>query len=152
MRLDTGHMRTLVHLGTSCEVLGSDWAPNGKRIVFASENDDGLLTIRPDGTHLRRLTTNTNGDYEPNYTANGRSIIFQRELADESRMMRVAARGGHLRPVRGAEDASWPAPAPEGGCVAVSGLNGLSEIGRRCPEQGSIADMYVSGLSWQPRP
>lgn len=144
------------------------WAPNGKHIVFTKETGTiftrvrGVLEIvRPDGTHLRRLTSPP-GDYAfdrfPAYAANGRTIYFNREPYDaHDKLMKMGAFGGHLRRVPASTPdgtLDWPAPAPEGGCVVGGSYRGeqgtLYARGRRCPVQGWLRQ--GTGASWQPLP
>jgi dipeptidyl aminopeptidase/acylaminoacyl peptidase len=63
------------------------YSPNGNRIAFGGTpkgREDGVWTIRPDGTHLRRLSLavyERNGwdeDRVLDWSPNGRRILFQR--------------------------------------------------------------------------
>jgi Tol biopolymer transport system component len=115
MRLDGDPTRILVHQSID----RSEWAPDGRHIVFESENDDGLLTIRSDGTHRRRITNAPygGGDFYPSYSSSGRSIFFTRELGEKGEkkvLMKVGAFGGNLRRVPAPPGFVDPAPAPEG--------------------------------------
>jgi Tol biopolymer transport system component len=44
------------------------------------EGDYEIFTMKPDGTGLTQLTTNTTGDYEPAWSAGGTKIVFTRNL------------------------------------------------------------------------
>jgi Tol biopolymer transport system component len=156
MRLDDLRTRFLTDGG------GAQWGPNGRRIVFEDQRDGaaGLATIRPDGTHQRRLTTPQNGfDAYPAYAPGGRTIYFDRfTLRGPVVLMRVGAFGGHVQrlptPISGAGLYS-PAPAPAGGCVVGAGTRGASQElyarGGRCPAQGWL-DQEGDLPSWQPLP
>jgi Tol biopolymer transport system component len=99
MRLDGDPTRILVHQSID----RSEWAPDGRHIVFESENDDGLLTIRSDGTHRRRITNAPygGGDFYPSYSSSGRSIFFTRELGEKGEKKGADESGG-----------VWGQPAP----------------------------------------
>jgi TolB protein len=69
------------------------WSPDGSHIVFAEDvapfaNDTpfwtGLVTIRADGTHLRRVTRGQTHpvsffDHGPQWSPDGRWLVFQRD-------------------------------------------------------------------------
>jgi dipeptidyl aminopeptidase/acylaminoacyl peptidase len=63
------------------------WSSDGRHIVFqrnyASVGIDaarrGVFIIRPDGTHLRRLTAST-GDGFPSFSPDGRRVAFVRQV------------------------------------------------------------------------
>jgi Tol biopolymer transport system component len=54
-----------------------DWSPDGTRIVFQSDWYFDIYTIRPDGTGLRRLTSDQSSA-KPSWSADGR-IRFERQ-------------------------------------------------------------------------
>jgi Tol biopolymer transport system component len=87
-----------------------DWAPNGRRILFnnnANEADlpSNLMTIRPDGTHLRRLTHFTGGRPNPpkahvgSYSPDGRWIVYRRTIGDRTKWFRRPVGPGLSREV-----------------------------------------------------
>jgi len=59
------------------------WSPNGARIVFESSTDEqrDLYTIGPDGTNVRRLTTDGLSQ-SPTWTADGRILFTRRAGSD----------------------------------------------------------------------
>jgi TolB protein len=91
---------------------GSDpaWSSHG---LIAFAGSDGLYTIRPDGTGLRRVTTDPS-DHEPDWSPGGESIVFTR---GEGVIHLVEADGNGLRRLvarsREARDAG-PAWSPDG--------------------------------------
>jgi Tol biopolymer transport system component len=47
---------------------GPAWSPDGSKLVFGTTRHGGkgeIYSVRPDGTNLRRLTTNLSWDYSP---------------------------------------------------------------------------------------
>ena len=66
----------------SGEALDSpSYSPNGKRIVFRGlfrGKQDGIWTIKPDGSGLQRLTRNPYRDVYPEWAPDGRHILFLR--------------------------------------------------------------------------
>jgi Tol biopolymer transport system component len=53
------------------------WSPDGKRIVFTRKTSDtnfDIMTIRPDGSDLKRLTTDGANDAHAVWTADGRLL------------------------------------------------------------------------------
>ena len=156
MRLDDLRTRFVTADGVAPE-----WAPNGRRIVFVDQQDSagGIATIRPDGTHERRLTSPPNAfDAYPAYAPDGRTIYFNRfPWRGPVGLMRVGAFGGQLQRVPTPTPAGGllsPAPAPAGGCIIGTGSRGgpeeLYARGGRCPTQGWLRE--GDQPSWQPLP
>jgi Tol biopolymer transport system component len=56
------------------------WSPSGDRILFtrqiATSRDFDVLTMRPDGTDVKQITTTPGADGHATWTADGRSILF----------------------------------------------------------------------------
>src|SRR5215831_18423915 len=86
------------------------WSPNGKEIVFASNRPhrgggiDHLYLMRPDGTHLRRLTHDRLDAREPDFSPDGRQITFAGRVLDANndytehgRVEVISADGAHQR-------------------------------------------------------
>jgi TolB protein len=72
MRADGSRERRVTH-----ETGGVDpeWSPDGKRIVFVGRGGD-LYTIRPDGTHARRLAGTSKSERDPSWSPDSRHIIY----------------------------------------------------------------------------
>lgn len=100
-------------------VSGPQYSPNGRRIAFAGwpqgKHKGGIWTVRRDGSHLRRLTT---GDHarDPDYTPDGRQIMFVRQSA--IRLMR--ADGSRERLISNSSYFVTPAFAPAGDRIVVA--------------------------------
>ncbi len=88
----------------------ASWAPNGKRIVFAGQNDTRLYTIKPNGKGLRYLLgKNRTGTSQPAYSPNGREIAFLDTWAGSS-LMAVNVKTGKERLI-------YPGDGPAGTAV-----------------------------------
>ena len=80
------------------------YSPNGKRIAFeywrkgdADPYASGIYTISTGGTALRRVTGVGNSDRHPNWSPDGKVIVFQREAeAGGVSILRVNADGSNL--------------------------------------------------------
>lgn len=83
------------------------WAPDGKRIAFASNrhvasgdqaDDYDIYTISPDGSGLTRLTDDPGAAFDPTYSPDGKRIVFtstrNRKNEYELELYVMAARGG----------------------------------------------------------
>src|SRR5215218_359992 len=115
---------------------GAGGAPASSRIVFALEGGSGpsanltsLYTVRPDGTHLRRLTAPPTlqalgGDSGPTWGPRGRRIVFERNLpywgSDRMRLMSVSASGGAPTALTSGPFDAMPSISPDGRRVAFT--------------------------------
>ena len=101
--------------------LQPNWSSRGK-IAFTSDRDGDDLevyTMRPDGSKVRRLTSNKHNEEFPNWSPNGRAIVFHRERDGNFDVYRVRARGGGIeRLTAGKAGDGVPAPSPNGRMVA----------------------------------
>jgi len=54
------------------------WAPDGSSIVFTSDRAGSadLFRVRPDGTHLERLTTDPAYDDQAAFSPDGKQLVF----------------------------------------------------------------------------
>jgi Tol biopolymer transport system component len=68
------------------------WSPNGERLAFVSQvpGNDEIYTVAPDGSDLRRLTSNTwEWDKHPSWSPDGKQIVFWSNRETGSRQLWV---------------------------------------------------------------
>jgi Tol biopolymer transport system component len=87
-----------------------DWAPDGSRVVFSSRGD--VLTIRPDGSSLTRLTNGGHEYCSDSYSPDGTLILLLDDCFSDagSVLFVMSAKGGAPRAIphgRGAHKISW---------------------------------------------
>jgi dipeptidyl aminopeptidase/acylaminoacyl peptidase len=74
------------------------WSPDGRRIAFDSQGEDGrwgIWTIDVDGGSLRRFTEGVVDAFVPSWSRDGRFIYFQSDRASAStEVWRIPAEGG----------------------------------------------------------
>lgn len=89
------HVQWLVK--SSTDVNGEPvFSPNGKRIAFYRNTEDansGIYSMRPDGTHVNQLTSNAEGDYDPDWSPDGSQLIFSRVSGADNLLFMMNANG-----------------------------------------------------------
>ena len=106
--------------------------PDGSRIAIwgpppASGTAAEIYTIRPDGSDLKRLTTNNTIDDSPAYSPDGTKMVFTSNQTGSSELFVMNATGGDERPLTTTAleelDPDWgPAiPLPPPGAVDADG-------------------------------
>jgi Tol biopolymer transport system component len=102
VRMDGSHLRQILPFRFYVAVK-HDWAPDGRRIVFARQVNEGssnVGTIRPDGTGLRFLThfdqLGVNG-FAGSYSPDGRWIVcrFENLNRERFRLVKMHPDGTH---------------------------------------------------------
>lgn len=94
------------------------WSPTGKLIAFHRVERGGwnIYTVRPDGTHLRRLTTDYASE-APVWSPNGEQIAYDK--AGATWLMNTDGSNQHLLTARGGAPHAWaPGPAIAFDCSA----------------------------------
>ena len=82
-------------------------SPDGKWLVFVLKKIDleanrgrtDLWLVRPDGTNLRRLTTDPENDSNPRWAADSKTVYFLSSRTDASQIWRIRIDGGEAQQV-----------------------------------------------------
>jgi len=117
-----------------------DWSPDGTKIAFDSgpvstgtpELEPGreIYAIKPDGTGLTRLTTNTASDFGASWSPDGRKIAFSSNRDGNFEIYVMDADGTDVRRLTTSPGSDVrPAWSPDGTQIAFeTGRDGNSEI------------------------
>ena len=133
---DPDRIRIIGTDGASFEIAGfasaNGWSPDGALLAF-SRSPDGdpanrdIWVIGADGGEEKRLTFGPAGDFTPQFSPDGHSLLFQRVRDGESpALMVMASDGNNLHQIAGADDevifeAQW---SPTGGQILTMGNPG----------------------------
>jgi Tol biopolymer transport system component len=105
----------------------ADWAPNGTRIVFASNRGGAwnIWSAAADGTDLRPLTSASGRNVNPRYSPDGSTILFLSDRSGKDEIWLMNTSGGAVVPVGFVPvRVSSPAWAPNGTTIVYSGCTG----------------------------
>jgi Tol biopolymer transport system component len=112
-------------------------------IVFGGETEDGtqLWTVQPDGTHAQQITDVAGDAVNPDWSPDGRSLVFEWALPDDAgaQLAFVDPDGGDLRVL----------PLTQPGCVDANPA--FTADGRRvvylndCPTESALYSRAVDG-------
>ncbi len=116
-------------------VAGGVYSPSGRRIVYINgANGAAIWDMRPDGSHKRQLVPPRRGGYSPDYSPDGKHIVFERN----ARLRVVRSDGSHLHRLDCGRAASSPQYSPSGRKLVWQG-----EIGHG---RGASSDIFTSTL------
>jgi TolB protein len=99
------------------------WSRDGRTIAFSSNRDgadSNIWSMRPDGTHLRKLTTSIWEDAWPAFSPDGKTIAY----TNNGELWTMRADGSHKRRIHKtvAVDNWGPAWSPDGRTIAFVAL------------------------------
>lgn len=115
------------------------FSPSGRRVAFARLGV-GIFTMNPDGTGLRRLTTNGRDSY-PAWAPTGGQIAFVRPVGEEWRLFVLPTSGGTPHLLRKAPPSGRPSWT-EAGLFIPSG----GDLLRIDPETGRVTQYYGANI------
>lgn len=115
------------------------FSPGGKRIAFARIGV-GLFTVNPDGTGLRRLTTNGRDSY-PTWSPAGGQIAFVRPDGPKWRLYVISTAGGAPRLLAKAPPAGRPSWTKAGLLVPSGG-----DLIKVDPRNGRVLKYYGANI------
>jgi TolB protein len=109
----------------SWDLTGPVWSPDGKEIAFA--DGSSLLVAATDGSGVRTLFTGMNQSVNPNWSPNGATIAFERNVDAQWAIWLVDAGGANLRQLTDSTSNSrFPQWAPSGDRLAfISDREGI---------------------------
>lgn len=138
---DHGEQLTVLPLGggagralgpASSRARSPSWAPNGQWVVFESDRASfrDLFRIGVDGTGLRRLTENREGNFDPAVSPDGRSIAFASSRDGDAEVYVMRSGGGGQRRLTAFHRDDWgPRWSPSGRTIAfLSNREGSDRI------------------------
>ena len=143
------------------------YSPTGKRIAFERDpnltDKPGIYSMRPDGSDLRRLTaaprvsSGSTADDAPDYSPDGRLIVFTRTYENGAAAFTVPASGGRVSRL-GACAAINPAFSPDGRYLVSDTYRrgtplaiGITPTDGACPAK-QVVGGDVRAPSWQSLP
>ncbi|MFL5383273.1 MAG: TolB family protein [Longimicrobiaceae bacterium] len=108
------------------------WSPDGSWVVFESDRASfrDLYRIGPDGSGLRRLTENREGNFDPAVSPDGRWIAFASSRDGDAEIYVMRADGGGERRLTAFHRDDWgPRWSPDGRTIAfLSNREGADRV------------------------
>ena len=159
IRPDGSHRRRLTDTTDwLCSNDDPSWSPGGKRIVFSALTGDcskvypgdyEIFTMRADGSGRRRLTSNERADTQPDWSPDGRRIVF----GSGRRLVSTGVHGGDRRVVFETDyfsrsflfGAAW---SPSGKHLVFRGRDGDQTKIFRARADGSHVRKIVANPEW----
>lgn len=147
---DGTHRKQIAHTKRFSES-DLDWSSRNRLGFSGIRTRLGLLgelfKMRPDGSHVRRLTNNDVTDSQPDWSPGGRRLTFNRN--GEVWIMNKS--GGEASFVVLGSSPTW---APDGSVIAHFGARGIYTVepsGNNDTFLANPVNDYISQLDWQAR-
>jgi TolB protein len=141
--------------GASAE-LGPDWSWASGRIAFESNqagSNGEIYTMASDGTDVRRVSINPNGDSQPSWSSAGDRIAFWGSRSEQT-IYRMNADGAGLVPLVSRTlrpgGPHW-GPAGAGDWIVFTGYrpsSGYSEVFRMTSSGGGLALLTLNEVNF----
>lgn len=116
----------------SARARSPSWAPGGRWVVFESDRASfrDLYRVDADGTGLRRLTDNREGNFDPAVSPDGGSIAFASSRDGDAEVYVMRSGGGGQRRLTAFHRDDWgPRWSPDGRTIAfLSNREGSDRI------------------------
>ncbi len=116
----------------SARVRSPSWSPDGRWMVFESDTASfrDLYRMQRDGSGLRRLTQNPEGNFEPAVSPDGRSIAFVSSRDGDAEVYVMRADGTEPRRITAFHRDDWaPSWSPDGRRIAfLSNREGADRV------------------------
>ncbi|MBU2547508.1 MAG: hypothetical protein KKB20_03770 [Proteobacteria bacterium] len=74
------------------------WSPRGDRIVYVGNSRD-IFTIKPDGTDVQQLTSDSGANTRPSWSPDGRMIVFASTRLGRPALFTMSANGEKQTPL-----------------------------------------------------
>jgi len=133
------------------------WAPDGRWVVFESDRASfrDLYRIGPDGSGLRRLTENREGNFDPAVSPDGRWIAFASSRDGDAEIYVMRADGRDQRRLTAFHRDDWgPRWSPDGKAIAfLSNREGADRVFLVSPDGTGLrklsTDTDSAAAPWQ---
>lgn len=153
MMSSTGANQHLIRRTRGAELA---WSPDGRLIAFdgpwVRPGCEPIATIRPDGSHLRALTSCRIGGESPSWAPDGQRLAFERDKSVRSRIWVVNRDGSHAHPVmsRAIPDLSTPVWSPDGTEIAFTFGNRKGGVVRVDGRDKRTILSPAANITWRP--
>lgn len=131
-------------------------SPDGERIamILSKDGSPNLYTMRLDGSGLKRLTENRQGDSSPCWSPDGSTICFSSRSGGPSTLYTIPAAGGRPSKLRmaGVSNGTEPDWSPDGKTIVFTTQSGGRFEVCVVPATGGDVSRLVSGEDpvWAP--
>ena len=145
--LDRGAARPLGPV--SARVRSPSWSPDGRWMVFESDSASfrDLYRMEADGTGLRRLTSDPQGNFDPAVSPDGRWIAFVSSRDGDAEIYLMRADGSGPRRLTAFHRDDWaPRWSPDGRTLAfLSNREGVDRVYLVAPDGTGLRALGAAG-------